>query len=92
MILLVSKETKVGLRKQSNPKIKGLNPDLSLELGTANIVVPITNIDSVLHMGKHAKVVIRNIILQKGAGLIKAKARLMAQGVLRNHLNTERSM
>ena len=92
MILLVIKETKVGLRKNLNPKIKGLNPDLSLELGTANIVVPITNVDIVLHTGKHAKVVERRIILQNGAGLIKAKARLMAQGVLSNHLNTEKSM
>ena len=65
MILLVIKETEVGLRKNSNPKIKGLKPDLSLELGTANIVVPITNIDSVLHMGKHAKVVVRKINCKK---------------------------
>ena len=58
----------------------------------ANIVVPIITIDSVLHMGKHAKVVVRKIILPRSAGLIKAKARFMAQGVLRNHLITERSM
>ena len=90
MILLVIKE--VGLRKNSNPKIKGFNPDLSLELGTASSVVPITNVDSVLHTGKHAKVVVRKITLQKGAGLIKAKARLMARGVLRNHFNTEKLM
>ena len=81
MILLVTKG--VGLRKNSNPKIKGLNPDLCLELGTASTVVPIINVDSVLHMGKRAKVVVRKIILPKSAGLLKAKARLMAQGVLK---------
>ena len=40
--------------------------------------------------GKHVKIVARKITLQKSADL--GKARLIAQGVLRNHLNTERSM
>ena len=77
-------------RKNSNLKIKGLNLGHSWVLGTANIVVPITNIGSVLHLGKHVKVVARKITLQKSANL--GKARLMAQGVLRHYLNTERSM
>ena len=58
MIVLVTKET--GLRKNSNPKTKGLNRDLNLELEIASIVVPTISIDSALHM---AKLVVRKIIL-----------------------------
>ena len=60
MIVLVTK--KAGLRKNSNPKTKGLNPDLSLELEIADIVVPIISIDNALHMAKLAKVVVGKII------------------------------
>ena len=88
MIPLVNVE---GLRrKNSNPKIKGLNLDLSLELGTASIVVQIINVGSVLHLGKHAVVVVRKINLPKNAGLIKAKARLKALVVPGSHLSMER--
>ena len=63
MIVLVTKEA--GLRKNSNPKPKGLNPDLSLELGIVNIVVPTINVDNALHMGKLVKAVARKITLQR---------------------------
>ena len=46
-----------GLRKNSNPKTKGLNPDLNLELGIASIVVPTISVDNARHMAKLAKVV-----------------------------------
>ena len=65
MIVLVTKEA--GLRKNSNPKTKGLNLDLSLELGIVNIVVPTINVNNTLHVGKHVKVVTRKIILLKSA-------------------------
>ena len=80
-------------KKTSNLKI-GLIPNvgLSLELGTASIVVQITNIGIVLHLGKHVRVVVRKITLPKSAGLIKAKAKARALAVLRSHLNTGSSM
>ena len=77
-------------RKNSNPKIKGLNLGLSWVLGIAIIMVQTINVGNAQHMGKHVKIVARKITLQKSADL--GKARLIAQGVLRNHLNTERSM
>ena len=88
MIVLVTKEA--GLRKNSNPKTKGLNPDLSLELEIASIVVPTISIDNALHMGKHVKAVARKIILLKSADQ-EAKANLAAL-VVKSHLNTEKSM
>ena len=63
MIVLVTKEA--SLRKNSNPKTKGLNPDLSLELEIASIVVPIISINNALHMAKLAKVVVGKIICYK---------------------------
>ena len=74
MIVLVTKGA--GLRKNSNPKTKGLNPDLSLELEIASIVVPIISIDNALHMAKLAKVVVGKIILLKCADQ-KARARVI---------------
>ena len=88
MIALVTKEA--GLRKNSYPKTKGLNPDLSLELEIANIVVPIISIDNARHMAKLAKVVVRKIILQRSV-VQKAEANL-AVLVVKSHSSTEKSM
>ena len=85
MIVLVTKEA--GLRKNSNPKTKGFNPDLNLELEIAGIV-PTTNINSALPCP--AKVVARKIILQRSV-FQEAKANL-AVLVVKSHLNTEKSM
>ena len=89
MIVLVTKEA--GLRKNSNPKTKGLNPDHSLELGVVNIVVPIISIDNALHMAKLAKVVVGKIILLKSADQ-KARAKAIQARKAKSHLNTEKSM
>ena len=89
MIVLVTKEG--GLRKNSNPKTKGLNPDLSLELGIVNIVVPTINVNNALHTGKHVKVVARKIILLKSADQ-KARARVIQVREAKSCLNTEKSM
>ena len=89
MIVLITKEA--GLRKNSNPKTKGLNPDLSLELEIASIVVSIISIDNALHMAKLAKVVARKIILPKSADQ-KARARAIQVREAKSHLNTEKSM
>ena len=88
MIVLVTKET--GLRKNSNPKTKGLNPDLSLELGIASIVVPTISINNAQHMAKLAKIVVRKIILQRSV-VQEAKANLTVL-VAKSDLNTEKSM
>ena len=85
MILLVTNEA--GLRKNLNPKIKGLNPALSLELEIVNTI----NIANALYKGKHAKAVARKIILPRSADQ-KAKAKAILVLVVRSHLNTERSM
>ena len=87
MIVLVTKEA--GLRKNSNPKTKGLNSDLSLELKIADIVVPIISINNALHMAKLAKVVVGKIILPKSAD---QKARAIQVWEAKGHLNTEKSM
>ena len=76
MIVLVTKEA--DLRKNSNAKTKGPSPDLSLELGIVNIVVPTINVDNALHTGKHAKAVVRKIILPRSAGQ-KAKLVLVVK-------------
>ena len=90
MIILVTKEA--GLRrKNSNPKTKGLNPDLSLELDIASIVVLIISVDNALHMAKLAKVVVGKIILLKSADQ-KARARAIQVWEAKSHLNTEKSM
>ena len=75
-------------KKNSNPKIKGLNLGLSQVLGTVNIVVQTINVDSALHTGKHVRLVVRKITLPKSTGLIKAKARALV--VPRNHSNIEK--
>ena len=85
----VTKEA--GLRKNSNSKTKGLNPDLSLELEIANIAVPIISINNALHMTKLAKVVVGKIILPKSADQ-KARARAIQVWEAKSHLNTEKSM
>ena len=89
MIVLVTKEA--SLRKNSNPKTKGLNPDHSVELGIVNIVVQIISIDNALHMEKLAKVVARKIILPKNADQM-ARARVIQVWEAKSHLNTEKSM
>ena len=89
MIVLVTKEA--GLRKNSNPKTKGLNPDLSLELEIASIVVQIISTDNALHMEKLAKVVVVKIILLKSADQ-KARARAIQVQEAKSCLNTEKSM
>ena len=89
MIVLVTKEA--GLRKNSNPKTKGLSPDLSLELEIASIVIPIISIENALHMAKLAKVVVGKIILLKSAGQ-KARAGAIQVREAKSNLNTERSM
>ena len=86
MIVLVTKEA--GLRKNSNQKTKGLNPDLSLELGIVNIVVPTINVDNALHAGKLVKAVARKITLQRSV-VQEAKANLAAL-VVKSHLSIER--
>ena len=48
---LVTKETMEGLTKNQSPKT-GSSPDLSLELGTASIVVQIINVSDAQLMGK----------------------------------------
>ena len=63
MIVLVTKEA--GIRKNSNPKTKGLNPHHSLELGIVNIVVPTININNALHSGKLVKAVAINHFCKK---------------------------
>ena len=88
MIVLVTKEA--GLRKKSNPKTKGLNPDLSVELEIANIVVPIFHIDNALHMPKLAKVVVGKIILLKSVDQ-KARARGIQVWEAKSHLNMQGS-
>ena len=91
MIVLVTKEA--GLRKHSNPKTRGLNSDLSLELEIASIVVPIISIDNALHIAKLAKVVVGKIILLKSADQkARARARAIQVQEAKSHLNTERSM
>ena len=87
MIVLVTKEA--SLRKNSNPKTKGLNPDLSMELEIANIVVQIISVNNTLHMEKLAKVVVGKIILLKSAD---QKARAIQVLEAKSHLNTEKSM
>ena len=87
MIVLVTKEA--GLRKNSNPKTKGLNPGLSLELEIASIVVPTISIDSALHVGKLVKAEARKIILLKSAD---QKARAIQVQEAKSYLNTEKSM
>ena len=89
MIVLVTKEA--GLRKNSNPKTRGLNQDLSLELEIASIVVQIISVNNALHMEKLAKVVVGKIILLKSADQ-KAKARAIHVWEARSCLNTEKSM
>ena len=91
MMLLV--EAREGQRKSLSQKTD-LSPDLSLELGTANIVVQTINGDSALHVEKLVRLVVRKITLQKNAGLIKAKAkaRLRALVVPRNHSNIGKLM
>ena len=89
MIVLVTKEA--GLRKNSNLKTNRLNPDLSLELEIASIVVQIISIDNALHMEKLAKVVVGKIILLKSADQ-KARARAIKVQEAKSHLNTEKSM
>ena len=88
MIALVTKEA--GLRKNSNPKTKGLNSDLSLELEIASIGVPVISIDNALHMAKLAKVVAGKTILPRSV-IQEAKANL-ATLVVKSHLNTGKSM
>ena len=78
-------------KKKFKPKDEGLNPDLSLELETASIVVPIISIDNALHMAKPVKAVARKIILLKSADQ-KAKARAIQVWEAKSHLNTEKSM
>ena len=73
-------------RKNQNPKT-GSIPDLSLELGTASIVVQIINISSALHLGKLVRHVVKRTILPRSAGLEKAKALVELST---NHLNTEK--
>ena len=75
-----------GLRKNQNPKT-GSGPDLSLELGTASIVVQIINISYVQLMGKQVRHVVKRTILPRSAGLERAKSLV----VPRNHLNTGKS-
>ena len=89
MIVLVTKEA--GLRKNSNPKTKGLNPGLSLELEIASTVVQIISIDSAPHMEKLAKVVVKKIILLKSADQ-KDRVRAIQVWEAKSHLNTEKSM
>ena len=89
MIVLVTKEA--GLRKTSNPKTKGPNPDLSLELVIANIVVPIIHIDNALHLPKLAKIVVGKSILLKSTDQT-ATARAIQVWEAKSHLNTEKSM
>ena len=89
MIVLVTKE--VGLRKNSSPKTKGLNPDHSLELEIVNIVVPTINVNNALHTGKHVKAVARQIILLKSADQ-KARVRAIQVQEAKCCLNTEKSM
>ena len=86
MIVLVTKEA--GLRKNSHPKTKGLDPDLSLELEIASIVIPVISIDSALHM---AKLVVGKFILLKSADQ-KAKTRAIQVWEAKSHLNTEKSL
>ena len=62
-------------KKNQNQKTD-LNADLSLELGTASIVVPTINGDSALHMGKYERLIVRTI-LPKSAGLEKAKLKAL---------------
>ena len=78
-------------KKNSNPKTKGLNPDLSLELEIASIVVPIISIDNALHLAKLATVVVGKIILLKSADQ-KARARAIQVWEAKSRLNTKKSM
>ena len=89
MIVFVTKEA--GLRKNSNPKTKGLNPDPSLELEIASTVVQIISINNAPHLGKLAKVVVGKITLLKSADQ-KARARAIQVQEAKSHLNTEKSM
>ena len=92
MTPLAIKGTEVELRKNQNQRVTSdKNPDLSLAYVTANIVVPITNIDSVLLMAKYVRHVVKGTILPKSVGLGKAKAKVKAQVVQgTSHLNTEK--
>ena len=86
MIVLVTKEA--GLRR-NNSKTKGLNPDLSLELEIASIVVPIISINNALHMAKLAKVVVGKIILLESTDQ-KARARAIQLWEAKSCSNTEK--
>ena len=72
-------------RKNQNQKTNGPNLGLSLVLGTANIVIPITNVDNAQQMGKYVRHVVKRTILPKS---VDQKANLKTLVVLStNHLN-----
>ena len=92
MTPLVTKEIGGGPRKNLNLRTD-LNPDLSPveALRTVSIVVPITNVDSALHVGKFVNHVVKRTILPKSVGLGKAKAKAKAPVVQSiSHLNAGR--
>ena len=64
-------------KKNQNQKIKGLNLDLSLELGTASTVVQTIHIGNVQLTGKIVRHVVKRTTLQKSVGLGKAKAKAL---------------
>ena len=62
MTPLVTKEIGTGLRRNQNLKIRSLNLDLSQAYMIANIVVLITNVDSVQVLAKYVRHVIKTTL------------------------------